>query len=103
DREAGDVRGLQVGCALDPGRDGVLDRAPDRAGEDGLRRAGDVLEEHVAAREERREDEPDLLRLTVDDRLDVVEQAPDDRRGPGCFRAQKPPLTTLVRRIVAAG
>ena len=39
---------------------------------------GDVLEQHVPAAHERREDELDLLALAVDDRLDVVEQAGGD-------------------------
>ena len=45
--------------------------ARDRAGEHGLRRPRDVLEQHVAAADERGEDELDLLRLPVDDGLDV--------------------------------
>ena len=61
DREAGDVVRLQVGRALDPGRDRALDRLGDRPGEHGLRGARHVLEEHVAAARERAEDEPDLL------------------------------------------
>ena len=61
-------------------RDGTdaLDAAADRAREHGLRGAGDVLEQHVAAAHERGQDELDLVALAVDDRLDVVEQARRD-------------------------
>ena len=50
------------------------DRLRDRAREHRLRRAGDVLEERVAAAHEGRDDELDLLALAVDDGLDVVEE-----------------------------
>ena len=75
DREPGDVGRLQVGRALDARGLRVLDRAGDRAREDGLRGARDVLEEHVAAARERREHELDALGLAVHDRLDVREEA----------------------------
>ena len=45
--------------------------AGDRAREDGLRGPGDVLEQHVAAADERGQHELDLLGLAVHDRLDV--------------------------------
>ena len=58
-------------------RDGVapLDRAGDRPRENRLRRARNVLEQHVAATGEGREHELDPLRLAVDDGLDVREEA----------------------------
>ena len=56
-RQPGDVRGLEVGRALDP-RDGrALDRPGQRAGEHRLRRTGYVLEEHVALAGERGDDQ----------------------------------------------
>jgi hypothetical protein len=58
----------------------AFDAAGDRAREHGLRRAGDVLEEHVAAADERREHELDLVRLAVDHGLDVLDEA---RRASG--------------------
>ena len=66
-------------------RDGVAPSIDvcDRAREHGLGRAGDVLEEHMAAARERGEDELDLLALAVDDRLDVVREALREcRRAP---------------------
>ena len=48
-------------------------RAKD-AGEDGLRGAGNVLEQYVPATRHRREDELDLVGLAVDDRLDVRDE-----------------------------
>ena len=39
---------------------------------------GHVLEQDVAAADERREHEPDLLALAVDDGLEVREQPPGD-------------------------
>ena len=81
DREPGDVGRLKVRRALDACADRTFDALGDRAREHGLRRAGDVLEEHVAARRERGEHEPDLLALPVDDRLDVREQACGDVDG----------------------
>ena len=53
---------------------GARERLRDRPGQDGLGRPGHVLEQHVAAADERREDELDLLPLAVDDRLDVREE-----------------------------
>ncbi len=61
------VHWMRVECA-------PLDRAGDRAREHRLRRAGDVLEQRVAAAHERGDDELDLLPLAVHDRLDVVEE-----------------------------
>ena len=73
----------------------ALDAAADRAGEHRLRRAGHVLEQHVAAAQQRGEDELDLLALAVDDRLDVVEQPRRDvdrgREALGLFLARSTP------------
>ena len=80
DGEAGDVGRLEVGRALDACERRAVDRAGDRAGEHGLRRAGHVLEQHVAVADERREHEPHLLGLAVDDRLDVRDQPRGDLR-----------------------
>jgi hypothetical protein len=79
---AGDVRRLEVGCALDARGSGAFDRARDRTREHRLRRPRHVLEEHVPAARERRQDELDLLPLAVDDVLDVVEEARRDRARP---------------------
>ena len=82
DREPGDVRGLEVGRALDARRDRALDRARDRPREHRLAGPGHVLEQDVPAAGQRSEDEPDLLRLAVDDRLDVAGQALGDPDRP---------------------
>ena len=66
---------------------GSVDRLGDRAREHGLRRARYVLEEHVPAARERAQDEPDLLGLAVDDRLDVLAEA-----GRDGGRARDPPV-----------
>ena len=92
DREAGDVGRLQVRRALDARRRRALDRLRDRAGEDGLRGAGDVLEEHVAAADQRGDDELDLLALAVDDGLDVVDEAVGER-----VRALEPLVFRVTR------
>ena len=63
DGQPGDVGRLQVRRALDAGRARVLDRAGDRTREHGLRGARHVLEEHVAATDRGRDDEPDALGL----------------------------------------
>src|SRR5438477_363241 len=78
-RRPGDVRRLQVGRALDPRRRRALDRLRDRPREDGLGRAGNVLEQHMTAADEGGKDELDLLVLAVDDRLDVLEKAVSQR------------------------
>ncbi len=75
DREARDVRRLEVRRALDARRGRALDGARDRAGEDGLRRARHVLEQHVATARHRREHELDLLALAEHDGLDVGKEA----------------------------
>ena len=62
----------------------------DCAGEHGLGRAGNVLEEHMAPTQHRGEDELDLLALAVHDRLDVVREALCERR-----RAPQWPLRTV--------
>ena len=59
----------------------AVDRLRDRAREDRLRGAGHVLEQHVAAARERREDERDLVVLAEDDALDVPAQPRRDRLG----------------------
>ena len=74
----GDVGRLQVGRALDAVRGRALDAPRDRAGEHGLRRARDVLEQDVAAAHEGGQDELDLVPFAVDDGLDVVEEDPRD-------------------------
>ena len=87
DGEAGDVRRLEVGRALDarfvaPSIEPAIARA-----RIGLRRPRDVLEQHVPAAEERRQDELDLLPLPEDDRLDVPSRRPDRssvRASPSC-------------------
>ena len=99
DREAGDVRRLEIGRALDPRERSAVDAACDRAGEDGLRRSRDVLQQHVAAADERGQDEPDLLGLPAHDRLDVAEQPCRDVRGGRARRVQSSPsiLLTVAR------
>ncbi len=57
---------------------GALDAAGERAGEDRLRRAGDVLEQDMALAGERREHESDLIGLADHDRLDVRAQPRGD-------------------------
>ena len=79
DRDAGDVRWEQVRRELDP-----PERAPERSGErlrqHGLAGPWDVLDEDVAAAEKRYEGELDLVVLTEDDPLDVLDHAADPRR-----------------------
>jgi hypothetical protein len=75
DREARDVRRLEVGRALDPRGRGTLDRLRDRAGEHRLGSSRDVLEQHVTPAGQRGEDELDLGALAVHDRLDVGDEA----------------------------
>ena len=81
DREPGDVGRLQVRRALDPRRLDAVDRLRDRARQDRLGRAGHVLQQDVAAAEQRREDELDPVALAVDDGLDVVEEPLRDLDG----------------------
>ena len=78
DREPGDIRRLQVGGALNSRPDSALDRLRHGASEHGLGRARDVLEQHMPVARERGQDEPDLVTLAVNDRLDVPEQSIGD-------------------------
>ena len=72
DREAGHVGRQQVRRELDPPEDAA--EAPrDRLGEDGLAGARHVLDQQVAAAQERDEGEADLVVLADDDALDVGE------------------------------
>jgi len=90
--------GWEIGSALDPGRRDAVDRAGDGAGEDGLRRDRYVLEQHVPAAHERRDDELDLLALAVDNGLDVVEQARGDVDRPReAFRVRRHLDVRLLR------
>ena len=91
DRRARDVAGLQIGRALDPRRDRALDRGRDGAREHRLRRAGNVLEEHVTLAGERGEDERDLGAFAADDLLDAgVQPGGDlDRRRTRGFPARE--------------
>ena len=91
DREPGDVGRLQVRRALDASGHRAVDAPRDRAGEDGLRSARDVLEQHVAARREGGDHERDRLALAEHDGLDIPPQTPGDldrlveRHGVGRF------------------
>ena len=67
--------------ALNARGDRALDRLCDRARKDGLRRPGDVLEEHARRTPSAASTRPDLVRLAVDDRLHVVGQPRGDRGG----------------------
>ena len=59
-RQTGDVGRLEIRRALDPPDGGAVDRGRERAGEHRLRGSGDVLEQHVPATDERRDDDLDL-------------------------------------------
>ena len=61
---------------------------------------GHVLEEHVPAARERAQDEPDLLGLAVDDRLDVLAQAA--WRSPAA-RATRPSASTSTEALTTGG
>ena len=74
DREAGHVRRQEVRRELDAA-EGTAETLRDGLGQDGLAGAGDVLDEEVAATEERHEREPDLAMLADDDSLDIREDA----------------------------
>ena len=91
DRQAGDVRGQQVRRELDPS-EAAAEAPGDRLGEDRLAGARHVLDQEVAAAQERDERQPDFVVLADDHALDVGEdllasllkvghQAP---RGIGC-------------------
>ena len=76
-------RRLQVGRALDARERGAVDAAGDRAREHRLGRPGHVLQQDMAAADQRGEDELDLVRLAADDRFHVLQQARSQlRRAP---------------------
>ena len=74
DREPRHVGRLEIGRALDPAKLAPRIVWAIDAREDRLRRAGDVLEQHVPVGRHRREHERDLLVLAEHDPLDVREQ-----------------------------
>jgi hypothetical protein len=75
--DSGHVARQQVGGALDA-PELALDRARHGACQHGLPDARHVLDQHVAAREQRRDDRLDRLALAQDDALDVLDQLPCD-------------------------
>jgi hypothetical protein len=81
DRQAGDIRGLKVGRALNARRLGILDRQCDCARQHRLRRSRHVLEEDMALAGEGGEHELDLLTLAAHGEFDVVEDALRDVGG----------------------
>ena len=74
DGQPGDVRRLEVRRALDARGRCTVDRLSDRPCQNRLRGPRHVLEQDVPAAHQCREHELDLVRLAVDDELDVVEQ-----------------------------
>ena len=76
DRDAGDVRGQQVGGELDAA-EAAAERAGEGLREDRLACARDVLDEDVTTTEERHDREFDLVVLAEDDSLDVLDDAGD--------------------------
>ena len=74
DGDASHVGGQQVRRELDA-LEAAAGRSCERAREHGLADAGDVLEQEVAAAEQRDEGEPRFLGFADDDAFDVVEQA----------------------------
>ena len=72
DRQPGDVRGEQVRGELDP-PEGAAEAPGDGLGEDRLARPRDILDEEVAAAQQRDQGEADLVVLADDDALDVGE------------------------------
>jgi len=76
DRHAQDVRRQEVGRELDALERGA-DRTRERLGERRLAGAGIVLEQHVAAARERREQPSDRRRLPPHDRLDGAGEPPE--------------------------
>jgi hypothetical protein len=75
DREPGDVRRLEVGCALHACERRAVEAPGDRPREHGLGRPGHVLEQDMAPADESGEHEPDLVGLAVDDGLDIRQEA----------------------------
>jgi hypothetical protein len=61
----------------------MVDAAADRPSKHGLRGAGHVFEQDMAAAHQRSDDELQLFALAIDDGLDVVEQARRDVDGAG--------------------
>ena len=72
DRQAGHVRRQQVRRELDP-PEAAAEAPGDRLGEDGLAGARHVLDQEVAAAQQRDERQPDLVVLADDHALDVGE------------------------------
>ena len=80
---AGDVGGQQVGRALHA-VEGPAEAARERPGERGLPAAGDVLDEHVPAGEQRAGDQLHRRVAAADDAPDVVDHAAREAgRGAG--------------------
>ncbi len=92
DRQPGDVRGLEVGRALDPRRRRALDALRERPREDGLRRSGHVLQQDMSPTGQGGEDEPDLLLLAAHDEVDVLQQLVRDPDSTPDPLAVPPPL-----------
>ena len=61
----------------------AVDACRDRAGEERLRGARHVLEQHVSSRHEPGEDEPNLLALAVNHGLQIRDQRPRGIKGRG--------------------
>ena len=72
DREARDVRGQEVRCELDP-PEGAAEAPGDGLGEDRLAGPGDVLDQQMAAAQQRDQGEADLMVLADDDAFDIGE------------------------------
>ena len=70
DADAGDVAGKQVGGELDPG-EAAVDGAGERFGEERLAHAGEVLDDDVAAGQQRHDAGADDLFLAQDHRADA--------------------------------
>ncbi len=73
DQPAGDIRGQEIGCELDPAHRSV-DRGGDRLGQHGLAGAGNVFQKEVAFGEQTDERHRHLVLLAPDDQLDVGQQ-----------------------------
>src|SRR2546430_12821304 len=89
DRHPGHVRWQEVGGELDAA-EGATEGSGESLGEDGLPGPRDVLDEDVAAAEERHERELDLVMLAENDPLDVLDHAVDLRRESFLHRATYP-------------